>query len=145
MSVRRRGRDGKLERLRDVSLFSACSKRELARIASLADELDVPEGRVLTRQGEPGREFFVIVAGKAKVSVRGKRTRTLGPGSSFGEMALFDQGPRSATVTALTEMHLLVLDSRSFSSLISEVPSVAAKIFQAMAQLVRQAEDDAVH
>jgi CRP-like cAMP-binding protein len=60
-------------------------------------------------------------------------------------MALFDQGPRSATVTALTEMHLLVLDSRSFSSLIGEVPSVAAKVFQAMAQRLREAEDDALH
>jgi CRP/FNR family transcriptional regulator, cyclic AMP receptor protein len=145
MAVGRKGRDAKVERLRDVSLFSACSKRELARIASLADEIDVPEDRVLTRQGEPGREFFIIVDGKAKVSVRGKRTRTLGAGSSFGEMALFDQGPRSATVTASTEMHLLVLESRSFSSLVSEVPSVAAKIFQAMAQRLREAEDDAVH
>jgi CRP/FNR family cyclic AMP-dependent transcriptional regulator len=145
MPVGRRSRDGKMERLRNVSLFAACSKRELARIASLADEIDVPEGRVLTRQGEPGREFFVIVDGKAKVAVRGKRTRTLGSGSAFGELALFDQGPRSATVTALTDMRLLVLDSRNFSSLISEVPSVATKIFQAMAQRLRQAEADAVH
>jgi CRP/FNR family transcriptional regulator, cyclic AMP receptor protein len=144
MSVRK-GRDAKVERLRNVSLFSACSKRELARIASLADEIDVPEGRVLTHQGEPGREFFVIVDGKARVSVRGKRATTLGPGSGFGEMSLFDQGPRSATVTALTDMHLLVLDSRGFSSLISDVPSVASKIFRAMARRLREAEDSATH
>jgi CRP/FNR family cyclic AMP-dependent transcriptional regulator len=145
MPIRRRSRDAKMERLRDVSLFSACSKRELARIASLADEVEAPEGKVLTRQGEPGREFFVISEGRAKVSVRGKRARTLGAGSAFGEMSLFDQGPRSATVTALTDMHLLVLDSRSFSSLISEVPSVADKLFRAMAQRLRRAETDAVH
>jgi CRP/FNR family cyclic AMP-dependent transcriptional regulator len=137
-------RNAKVELLRGVSLFSACSNRELARIASLADEIDVAEGRVLTRQGQPGTEFFVIVDGRAKVSVRGKRTRTLGPGSGFGEMSLFDQGPRSATVTALTDMHLLVLDSRSFSSLIDEIPSVAAKIFRQMAQRLRKAEQDAV-
>jgi CRP-like cAMP-binding protein len=145
MSVLRTGRDAKVELLRGVSLFSACSKRELVRIASLADEIQVPEGRVLTRQGEPGREFFVIVDGRAKVSMRGTKSRTLGPGSAFGEMSLFDQGPRSATVTALTEMHLLVLDSRSFSSLISEVPSVARKIFRAMAQRLREAESDPAH
>lgn len=142
MSVLRR--NAKIELLRGVSLFSACSNRELARIASLADEIDVAEGRVLTRQGQPGTEFFVIVDGRAKVSVRGRRTRTLGPGSGFGEMSLFDQGPRSATVTALTDMHLLVLDSRSFSSLIDEIPSVAAKIFRQMAQRLRKAEQDAV-
>jgi CRP/FNR family cyclic AMP-dependent transcriptional regulator len=145
MTIRRSGRDAKAKRLGDVSLFSACSKRELARIASLTDDIDVPEGRALTRQGEPGREFFVIVDGRAKVSVRGKRSRTLGAGAAFGEMSLFDQGPRSATVTALTDMHLLVLDSRSFSSLITEVPSVADKLFRAMAQRLREAEHDAVH
>jgi CRP/FNR family transcriptional regulator, cyclic AMP receptor protein len=145
MSVLRRGRDAKVGLLGDVSLFSACSNRELARIASLADEVDVPEGRVLTRQGDPGREFFVIVEGRAKVSVRGKRTSTLGPGSAFGEMSLLDQGPRTATVTALTDMQLLVLDSRSFYSLISEVPSVAAKIFRAMAKRLREAENNAMH
>ena len=144
MSVLRIGRGKKAELLRGVSLFSACSNRELARISSLADEIEVPEGRVLTRQGQPGTEFFVIVDGTAKVSVRGKRTTTLGPGSGFGEMSLFDQGPRSATVAALTDMHLLVLDSRSFSSLIHEVPSVAAKIFREMAQRLRKAESDAV-
>jgi CRP/FNR family transcriptional regulator, cyclic AMP receptor protein len=140
-----RGRDAKVELLRGVSLFSACSKRELTRIATLADEIEVPEGRVLIRQGEPGREFFVIVDGRAKVSIRGKRTRTLDAGSAFGELSLFDHGPRSATVTALTDMQLLVLDSRSFSSLISEVPSVAGKIFKTMAQRLRVAERDAVH
>lgn len=145
MSVLRIGRGKKAELLRGVSLFSACSNRELARISSLADEIEVPEGRVLIRQGEPGREFFVIVDGRAKVSIRGKQTRTLDAGSAFGELSLFDQGPRSATVTALTDMQLLVLDSRSFSSLISEVPSVAGKIFKAMAQRLRVAESDAVH
>jgi|SRR5215207_4475035 len=145
MALARRSRDAKMNRLREVSLFSVCSKRELARIASLADEIDVPEGRVLTRQGEPGREFFVIVDGRARVSVRGRRSRTLGPGSGFGEMSLLDQGPRSATVTAQTEMQLLVLDSRGFSSLITEVPSVAMKMFRAMARRLREAEDSETH
>jgi CRP/FNR family cyclic AMP-dependent transcriptional regulator len=94
MALRRRSRNDKVELLRGVSLFSACSGRELNRIASLADEIDVPPGRTLVRQGDPGREFFVIVEGKAKVSPRGKKALALGPGSGFGELALLDQGPR---------------------------------------------------
>jgi CRP/FNR family transcriptional regulator, cyclic AMP receptor protein len=145
MPFRRRSRDAKVQLLRGVSLFSACSNRELTRVASLADEIDVPEGTVLIRQGEPGREFFVIVEGKANVSPRGKRATTLGPGSAIGELSLLDQGPRSATVTAASDMYLLVLDSRSFSALITEVPSVTSKIFRVMAERLRAAERDAVH
>ena len=140
MPFRRGSRNSKVELLRGVSLFSACSNRELTRIASLADEIAVPEGRVLIRQGEPGREFFVIVHGKARVSARGKKAKTLGPGAGMGELALLDQGPRSATVTATSDMYLLVLDSRSFSSLIAEVPSVAGKIFRVMAERLRESE-----
>jgi CRP/FNR family cyclic AMP-dependent transcriptional regulator len=145
MPFRRRSRNAKVELLGGVSLFSACSNRELTRIASLADEIEVPEGRVLIRQGEPGREFFVIVEGKARVSARGKTAKTLGPGSGLGELSLLDQAPRSATVTAASDMHLLVLDSRSFSSLIAEVPSVAGKIFRVMAERLREAERGAGH
>jgi len=142
MASRRRSRSAKIELLRGVSLFSACSNRELTRIASLADEVNVPEGRVLIRQGEVGREFYVIVEGKAKVLAPGKRAKTLGSGSGFGELSLFDQAPRSATVTAQSDMRLLVLDSRSFSSLIAEVPSVARKLFRVMARRLREAERD---
>src|SRR3954447_11288242 len=98
MPLRRKGRNAKVELLQGVFLFSACSGRELTRIASLADEIAVPEGRGLIRQGQPGREFCVIVDGKARVSARGRKARTLGPGSGFGEMSLLDQGPRTATV-----------------------------------------------
>ena len=145
MPFRRGSRNAKVELLRGVSLFSACSNRELTRIASLADEIEVPEGRVLIRQGEPGREFFVIIEGKAKVLRRGRRAKTLGPGAGIGELSLLDQGPRSATVTATSDMYLLVLDSRSFSSLIAEVPSVTGKIFRVMAERLRDAEQAGVH
>jgi len=145
MPLRRKGRNAKVELLQGVSLFSACSGRELTRIASLADEIAVPEGRVLIRQGRPGREFFVIVEGKAKVSARGKKATIIGPGAGFGEMSLLDQGPRSATVTAQSDMYLLVLDSRSFFSLIEEVPSVAQKIFRVMAARLRKADREGVH
>ncbi|MGH2953278.1 MAG: cyclic nucleotide-binding domain-containing protein [Solirubrobacterales bacterium] len=133
-------KDTKLKRLAKVPLFGACSKRDLERIASLADEIDVPAGRVLIRQGDPGRECFVIMSGKAKVSIRGKRTRMLGPGDCFGELALLDRAPRSATVTAESDSHLLVLGSRDFSALIDSVPAVGRKVLAAIAERLREAE-----
>jgi len=146
VAPRRKSKDAKVELLRGVSLFSACSKRELSRIASLADQIEVPKGRVLTREGESGSEFFVIVEGQARVIV-GQRGRVapLGPGSSFGEMSLLDRGPRTATVEAETDMQLLVLDARSFSSLLAEVPSVARKVLAAMAARLRVADKEAIH
>jgi CRP/FNR family transcriptional regulator, cyclic AMP receptor protein len=135
-----------VELLRAVPLFSACSKRELSRIASLADEIEVEKGKVLTREGDPGQEAFVVVDGRARVTLRDRgRVAALGPGACFGEMSLLDQGPRSATVAAETDMHLLVLDSRSFSSLLEEVPSVARKVLTAMAGRLRTVEKEATH
>jgi CRP-like cAMP-binding protein len=136
----RRDRKSKAELLGNVRLFSACNKRELARIASLVDEVDAPKGRVIVRQGEPGRECFVIADGKARAAIRGKGRTVLGPGSFFGEMSLLDQGPRSATVTAETDMHLLVLGSREFSSLVNEVPTVAVRMMRGLAERLRAAE-----
>jgi len=121
-------------------LFSTCNKRELSRIASLVDEVAAPKGKVLVRQGDPGRECFVIADGKAKATMRGKGTAVLGPGAFFGEMSLLDQGPRSATVTAETDMRLLVLGSREFSSLVNEVPVVAVRMMQGLAERLRRAE-----
>jgi CRP-like cAMP-binding protein len=138
---RRWSRDAKVKHLADVPLFEACSKTDLARIAALADELDVPAGRVLMRQGEYGHECFVILDGKARVSFRGRRAVMLGPGDSFGEMALLQpRGRRSATVTADTDMDLLVLGSREFATMMEQVPSVARKVMAAVADRVRAAE-----
>lgn len=135
-----KGQNAKLELLGNVRLFSTCNRRELARIASLVDEIDAPEGKVLVRQGDTGQECFVIAEGKAKATIRGKGSAVLGPGSFFGEMSLLDQGPRSATVTAETDMHLLVLGSREFSALINEVPVVAVRIMRGLAERLRAAE-----
>ena len=136
----RRGRKSKAELLGNVRLFSNCNKRELARIASLVDEVDAPKGKVIVREGEPGRECFVIADGRARATIRGKGSVGLGQGSFFGEMSLLDQGPRSATVTAETDMHLLVLGSREFSSLVNEVPTVAVRMLRGLAERLRSAE-----
>ena len=134
-------RDAKLKRLAKVQLFSSCTKADLRRIAALADELDVPAGHVLMRKGEPAHEAFVVLDGNATVSLRGGRNARLGPGDCFGEMALLQPGcKRSATVTARTDMDLLVLGSREFSALIEQVPSVAKRVLAAVADRLRQAE-----
>jgi CRP-like cAMP-binding protein len=137
---RRRSRDAKLELLAEVPLFSACSKRELQRIATLTDQIDVPRGKVLTRQGDPGHEFFVIAEGRAKATMRGRGSVKLATGSFFGEMALLDQGPRSATVTAETDMQLLVLGSREFYSLVADAPTAARHIMRVLAERLRASE-----
>ena len=137
----RGGRDPKLKRLAQVQLFSACSNRELSRIAALTEEIDVPEGKVLIRQGEIGREAFVIVEGRARASIKGKGSSMMGPGACFGEMALLgDRARRSATVTAESDMRLLVLGSREFSTLVQDVPEVARKVLAAVAERLRTAE-----
>jgi CRP-like cAMP-binding protein len=143
LRFRRKTRDAKLKLLGGVALFSACSKADLGRIAALVEEIEVPEGKVLTRQGEPGRECFIVCNGRARAKIRGrKRGITLGPGSFFGEMSLLDGGPRSATVTAESDMYLLVLDSRSFSSLVEDIPTVGRKVMRVMAERLRASERD---
>jgi CRP-like cAMP-binding protein len=137
---RRKARDPKVERLSQVQLFSACNKRDLSQIAVLAEEIEVPAGRVLMRQGDPGREAFVIAEGRAKATIRGKRSAKLGPGECFGEMALLHSAQRSATVTAESDMRLFMLGSREYSELIEQVPGVGRKAFAALAERLREAE-----
>jgi CRP/FNR family cyclic AMP-dependent transcriptional regulator len=138
--ARRRSRDPKVERLSHVQLFSACGKGELARIAALTTEIEVPAGRVLMRQGDSGSECFVIEEGTARATIRGRKRTMMGPGDCFGEMALLHAAPRSATVTAESDMRLLVLSSREFSTLLEDVPSVARKVLAAVGERLRDAE-----
>jgi CRP-like cAMP-binding protein len=145
MALRRKSKDAKLRLLGEVTLFKPCRKSELARIASLVDEVEAPQGKTLTREGEPGWECFVVAEGTATARRGGRKIGEIGPGSFFGEMSLLDQGPRTATVTADTDMHLLVLSSRSFSNLMYDVPSVAQRILAGMAERVRTSENAPTH
>jgi CRP/FNR family cyclic AMP-dependent transcriptional regulator len=129
--------DEKIEFLAKVPMFSACNQKELRKLAAAVDRVEVPKGEVLMTEGTPGHDFFLIVDGKAKVTLRGKQLATLGPGEFLGEMALLDQGPRSATAVAQTPMELLVLTSRDFSSILEEVPVVTKKIMRGMAGRLR--------
>ncbi|HZA60848.1 MAG TPA: cyclic nucleotide-binding domain-containing protein [Actinomycetota bacterium] len=133
--------DEKLELLAKVPLFSLCTKKELQLIGQLTDQLDIPQGDVLTREGEPGREFYVIAEGKAKVVLRDTELATLGPGDFFGEMAIVDQGPRAATITAETPMRAYLVDHQAFWTMVAEAPSVAQSVMRALAQRLRGAEN----
>lgn len=130
-------RDPKVDLLAGVDLFRGCTPKELASLAALTTPLHVGEGRVLCREGTVGEEFFVIVAGRAEVAIGGERVADLGPGSFFGEMALLDGGPRVATVTAATEMELLVLNRREFVTVLADLPAVGVRVLTELARRMR--------
>jgi CRP-like cAMP-binding protein len=102
--------------------------------------VDVEEGEVLTREGKPGAELFVIASGSARVTLRGRELATLVPGDAFGEMALLDHGPRAATVTANTAMETYVLGPEEFSELLMDVPQIGRKILKGLAHRLRETE-----
>jgi CRP/FNR family cyclic AMP-dependent transcriptional regulator len=133
-------RDAKIELLKRTPLFAACSKAELRALASSADELDLREGTVITREGRPGREFFVLVSGTARVTKDGKAIAELGAGDWFGEIALLTDTPRTATITATSPVDVLVITDRRFRNVVETMPSIALKILASLAdRLARDA------
>lgn len=126
-------RDHRADVFARIPLFASCSKRDLRKIASIADELDLKSGKVLTRQGGPGREFFVLVEGSAEIERDGKCIETLGPGEFFGELALLCERPRTATITAVSPVRVLVLTATNFKRLLRENPSISVKVLEAVA------------
>ncbi len=125
-------------RLKDIPFFSSISKKELGIVAQQTDEVDVPAGKVLAREGDLGDEFFVIDSGTAEVTRGGERVAELGPGEFFGEMALLDADRRNATVTAISPMSLIVMTRASFRTLNRSQPAVHETVAKAIA--VRHAE-----
>jgi CRP/FNR family transcriptional regulator, cyclic AMP receptor protein len=133
-------RDEYLKQLTDVPMFRALSKKDLALVARLAEDYKVDAGQALVQEGRRESQFYLIVAGKARVT-RGKRkVATLGPGDYFGELALLDPGPRNATVTAETDMEVLELGAREFGGLLEEVPGIARKLLAGLARRLHAAD-----
>jgi CRP/FNR family cyclic AMP-dependent transcriptional regulator len=116
-----------------VPLFARCSKKELAKIAGLADEIDIPTGKVLTREGDRGREFFVVLEGSADVTHETQSLPPLGAGDFFGEIALVTDKARTATVTATSPMRTLVITDRAFRELLRNSPEIQGKVLSAVA------------
>jgi CRP-like cAMP-binding protein len=131
--------------LSKIWLFSTSSAKDLRTIRKALEEVTVPPGRLLCEQGTIGQEFFLIVSGQASVKRNNRKVATLGPGQYFGELALLDRRPRSASVTSDTDMTLLVLGQRQFNGVLDSVPPLSRKLLSAMATRLREADDKAFH
>ena len=127
-------KNAKLELLKRVPLFADCSKRELDEVAKIADELDFREGKVLTREGAAGREFFVIVEGTAEATQGRKKLRTMSDGDFFGEISLITRLPRTATVTTVSPVRALVVTDRSFRRLLESDAQIQRKVLTALGE-----------
>ena len=137
--------DAKIEALREVSLFRDLRQRDLEQVAQLADEVDLPAGHVLMREGEIGSQMFMLVSGEARVEHGGREIAVLGPGSHLGEMALVAEGPRVATATLTQPAHLFVLAHREFHSLMEDVPAVRDCVLNEVARRLRLLEPEKAH
>ena len=129
-----------LDLLAAVPLFSACSQGELRSIARLGTPVDAEEGAYLTRRGEPGREFFLVLEGKASCRVGRRQIGVFKKGDYFGELALLHGGVRTADIVALSPMSLLVLDSREFRSMLTTTPSIGVKMLAHVAERLAEAD-----
>lgn len=138
-------RDEKIEKLRRVPLFAGLGKRELERLGMLTDEVDLPAGRVLMRQGERGEELFILMSGAARVERDERELVTMHANEFFGEIALIDGGPRTATVTLIEDSTLLIVGRRQFQQLLDEFPDTRLQVFEALAHRVRSSETGAAH
>ncbi len=125
-------KNAKIELLKRVPLFERCSQRELAQIAALADELDLPAARNLTSEGSAGLEFLVLVEGEADVVRKGRVVNELGPGDFVGEIALVTGQPRTATVKTRGPARILVVTASGFRALMHDVPAIEDKVLAAI-------------
>lgn len=128
------------DHLANVPLFSSLNKRDLQRVAKASDELTIEAGRTLVEQGRTGHEFFLILEGSAVVRRNNRKVAELGAGQYFGELALLDRGPRSASVIANTDVRVLVLGQREFIGVLDSIPGMAHKLLTVMAQRLREAD-----
>ena len=134
--------DTKVQALKGAPLFDSLSRKDLTQLARVAEDLEVEPGTVLCKEGEIGREFFVIVDGKVKVTRKGRRIAMRGSPDFLGEIALLEELPRTATVTAETSVRLFVLTGKDFRYLLDENPDVERKVLRALARRLAEALKD---
>jgi CRP-like cAMP-binding protein len=135
--------DPKLELIASVPLFAGLSKGEIAFLGRLMDDVDVPDGKVLTREGAVGGEFFIVVDGTIRIDRGGKEINRLSRGDFLGEIALIDQGRRTATAVAEGPARLMVLTTTGFASMLGQNPGVENKILRVLAGRVRDLQPSA--
>lgn len=134
--------DTKVQALKRAPLFDGLSKKELAQLARVSEDVEVEPGKVLVKEGEVGQEFFVIVDGKVKVTRKGRRVATRGPGEFVGEIALLEDTPRTATIIAETPVRFFVLTRKDFRHLLNENPGVERKVLHALARRIIELSSD---
>jgi CRP/FNR family cyclic AMP-dependent transcriptional regulator len=127
-------KDAKIELLRHVTLFAGCSKKELGQIALIADEMDFPEGKVLIKQGDPGRQFFVVVDGEVRVTKNGKKLPARGGEEFYGEISLVSGSPATATVTTMKPTRVLVITPAHFRGLLDRSPSIQRRVLHSFSE-----------
>jgi CRP/FNR family cyclic AMP-dependent transcriptional regulator len=132
----RLGKSDKVKLIEEIPLFSRLSKKGLEEVARIADELDLPRGKEMAIQGDRGREFFVLLEGEAEVTKGDQRINTMKEGDFFGEIALVTKMPRTATVTATTDVRVLVINERDFASLIKNSPEIGQGVAEALAERI---------
>jgi len=125
--------------LKDVGLFKGISGDEVHHIAEITEEFSHPPQHPVVEEGDSGNSLFLIVSGQVKVHIRDQELATLGPKDCFGEMALLDAEPRSATVTSLTELHLLRITQSDFFEILTEKPEISRGIIKTLTQRLREA------
>ncbi|MEO6294831.1 MAG: cyclic nucleotide-binding domain-containing protein [Candidatus Limnocylindria bacterium] len=138
-------KDEKLELLHRIPLFSGLDKRQLLRLGQLTDEVDVADGRVLMREGQPGDELFIVIQGTLRVEREGQVVARRGPGEFVGEIALVDEGPRVATVVSDGPARLLVVGHRAFHTLMEEFPPIQLVVLRELARRVRHLDREEPH
>jgi len=127
----------RVELLREIPLFAHCSKKELAQIACVGEEIEVDEGDVLIREGEPGHDFYLVLDGALDVVKEGRgRVDVVGPEDFVGELALLSRRPRNATITAATDALVLRIAGDDFVSLLDRMPLLWLKVAGALADRV---------
>jgi CRP/FNR family cyclic AMP-dependent transcriptional regulator len=140
--VRLFNQDTKVQALKRAPLFEGLSRKELVELARVTEDLEIPPGEVLCKEGEIGQEFFVIVEGETDVTSNGKRVAARGGGDFVGEIALLEDTTRTATVTAKTPLRVFVLTRQDFRHLVRENPSVEQKVMRALARRVVELSGD---
>jgi CRP/FNR family transcriptional regulator, cyclic AMP receptor protein len=134
--MRRRKTPDKTEVLKRVPLFGGLSKKSLTEVAKIADEIDLAEGKVLIKEDEPGRQFFVLLDGQADVRRKGRKVNTMKAGDFFGEISLVTERPTTATVTLTEPSTALVISRPAFRRMLLSQPAVQIQVLEALADRV---------
>jgi CRP-like cAMP-binding protein len=135
----------RMEALRKVPLFSSCTNKELAAIAAAGKIAQHQAGYVICHEGQTGHGLHVVLDGETRVEIGGRTRRRLGRGAYFGEIALLDRGPRTATVVAETPVETFVLPVWNFRSLVKSQPGLAFKLLEELCGRLRSTETSLSH